>query len=217
MLRTPAFRAQLPCYRVIAPEAESRRRDPAQIIDLASRDRSTERKPRGFPSAHSGLIRREIDIWPPARSSDLEQHLPEGLFTEPNDRRFPDAHGGRSKVARRSQHLLDDFLEIRRLHFEEIELLSLRDIDLGGTLGDLGSLISAELATRGNLFFHFYFVCIQKLGRSGAARSTLTEVVPVDLLGHHLPQSAASRRFSSRSGLCPDVPNMSRVSLNISA
>ncbi len=111
MFRTPAFRKQLPWYRVIAPEAESRRSDPAQIIDLASRDRSTQQKPRGFPpSAHSGLISQAIDTWPPARTSDLEQHLSEGLFTETNDRRFPNAHGGRPKVARRPKHLLYDFL-----------------------------------------------------------------------------------------------------------
>ena len=67
---------------------------------------------------------------------------------------------------------------------ELVELLALRDVERRSRLRDRGGVRLAELSARGDDLAGFDLSGVQELGRSGAARSTVAVVVPVDALGH---------------------------------
>jgi len=118
------------------------------------------------------------------RRFDLTQHRLIRLVIETDDGDLADPQCWRSKISRRPEHLLGHFGNLRILHLEDIELLSLRDVDLRRRLRDRTGFRRRKLSASGDFFFDDDFFGIQKLGCSGTARSTLSDVVPVDLLCH---------------------------------
>ena len=120
----------------------------------------------------------------PGRRPDLAQHRLIRLVVESDDGDLPDAQCRRSKISSRPEHLLGHLGNRRILHLEDIELLPLCDVDLRRRLRDRSGFRRRKLPTGRNLFFDVDLFGIQKLGCSGTARSTLSDVIPVDRLRH---------------------------------
>lgn len=114
----------------------------------------------------------------------LAEHRIEHFFVEAHDRGFAHAHRRSPQIPGRTEHFLDDFLERRALHVKGVELLALCHQNLGRFLSNGPRIRFAELPARRNLFFDHDFLGIQNLGRFRTARSTLAEIIPVDLFGH---------------------------------
>ena len=113
----------------------------------------------------------------------LAEHLLEELLVEADENGLALANGWRAQVAGRTEHGFDQILA--GLATGELAcLLALGDEYFRCGLGERCRVRLRELAARRDDLLRFDASGVQKIGRSGARRSALAVVVPVDRLRH---------------------------------
>lgn len=151
------------------------------------------------------MPKRPYHPCPPRRAATTrpsEQSVPVSGVAEAHEHGLAGTDARRPQIAGRAEHRVDHVFPRLSARCELRDLGTLRDDHSGSGFRQSGRILCPELFARGNDFFGFDLVVVQKLGRAYAGRSTVAVVVPVDLLGHHPALLSTFRTLTGSSNPC---------------